>query len=116
MPRSTDFVHSVTEETFGSLVLDCEDPVAVEFMSYGCAHCRLMEPVLQQVAENLGSQETIFRVNTAVEQRLASRYQIEGTPTLVMFSRGVEVGRAVGPDPSLRTVWDAVTGPFEVSR
>jgi thioredoxin 1 len=113
MPVSADFVHSVTEETFESLVLNSADPVAVEFMSYGCAHCRLIEPVLQEVAENLGSQEAIFRVNIAVDQQLANRYQIEGTPTLVMFSKGIEVGRAVGPDPSMKILWDAVTRPFE---
>jgi thioredoxin 1 len=113
MPLSTDFVHSVTEDTFESFVLKSTIPVAVEFMSYGCAHCRLMEPVLQEVAEKLDSEEAIFRVNTAVDQVLANRYQIEGTPTFVMFSNGSEVGRAVGPDPSMEVVLDAVTRPFK---
>jgi thioredoxin 1 len=89
--------------------------VAVEFMSYGCEHCRLLEPVLQEVAEKLGSREAISRVNIAIDQGLASRYEIEGTPTLVMFSQGIEVGRAVGPVPSMEVVWDAVTSPFEPS-
>lgn len=113
MSISADFIHSVTEETFGSLVLNSAGPVAVEFMSYGCAHCRLMEPVLQEVAQSLGSQERIFRVNIAVDQQLANRYQIEGTPTLVMFSNGIEVGRAVGPDPSFGVLSEAVARPFE---
>jgi thioredoxin 1 len=113
MPVATDFVKSVTAETFDSLVLASPNPVAVEFMSYGCEHCRLLEPVLQEVAEKLGSREAIFRVNIAIDQELANRYEIEGTPTLVMYSRGIEVGRAVGPDPSVNVLWDAVTRPYE---
>ena len=113
MTVATDFVRSLTEETFDALVHEAMNPVAVEFMSYGCEHCRLLEPVLQEVAERLGSQEAVFRVNIAVEQELANRYEIEGTPTLVMFLRGDEVGRAVGPDPSVRILLDAVTRPFE---
>jgi thioredoxin 1 len=71
-----------------------------------------MEPVLQQVAETLGSREPIFRVNVAVELDLASTYEIEGTPTLIMFSEGREVGRSEGPDPDAATVLEAVTAPF----
>jgi thioredoxin 1 len=112
MANTTDFVHSVTEENFESRVLQATDPVAVEFMSYGCEHCRLLEPVLQEVADKLGSEETIFRVSIATDQELASRYQIEGTPTIVMFSNGSEVGRAVGPDPSIEGLLAAVTQPF----
>jgi thioredoxin 1 len=82
-------------------------------MSYGCEHCRLLEPVLQEVAERLGSREAVLRVNIAVDQELANRYEIEGTPTLVMFSKGIDVGRAVGPNPSVKVLWDDVTRPFE---
>jgi thioredoxin 1 len=94
-------------------VLRSRGPVAVEFMSYGCEHCRLLEPVLQRVAQSLGSREAVLRVNIAIDQELANRYEIEGTPTLVMFLTGNEVGRAVGPDPSVRSLLDTVTRPFE---
>jgi thioredoxin 1 len=82
-------------------------------MSYGCVHCRAMEPVLQQVAEMLKSKEQIFRVNTAVEQELADSYQVQGTPTLVMFLQGREVGRLEGPPPTVESILAAVTQPFE---
>ena len=54
----------------------------VEFMSYGCAHCRAIEPVLEQVAKMVGPQERVFRVNIAVEQELAGSYQIQGHANL----------------------------------
>ena len=100
----SDRIRTVTGGTFNSLVLEGEGPIVVEFMSYGCAHCRAIEPVLQQVAEMVKSTEKIFRVNVAVEQELADSYQIRGTPTFIMFLNGREVGRVEGPHPTVSSV------------
>ena len=110
---SRDKIQTVTSGTFTRLVLQAEGPIAVEFMSYGCAHCRAIEPVLEQVAEMVKAQEKIFRVNIAVEQELAGSYQIQGTPTLVMFLNQNEVGRVEGPSPTVSSVLAAVTQPFQ---
>ena len=109
----SDRIPTVTSETFLPLVLNGQGPIVVEFMSYGCVHCRAMEPILQQVAEMVKSKVEIFRVNTAVEQELTDSYQVQGTPTLVMFLRGTEVGRFEGPSPAVASVLEAVTQPFE---
>src|ERR1035441_2397942 len=95
-PLSRDKIQTVTSSTFPRLVLEAEGPIVVEFMSYGCAHCRTIEPVLEHVAEMVKPQERFFRVNIAVEQELASNYQIQGTPTLIMFLHQNEVGRVEG--------------------
>src|SRR5271154_6081844 len=114
-PRSmsSDHIRTATGSNFNAWVLEAKGPIAVEFMSYGCVHCREMEPVLQQVAEMVKSKGKIFRVNTADDQELTDSYQIEGTPTLVMFLNGKEVGRAEGPPPKVSSVLTAVTHPFE---
>jgi thioredoxin 1 len=109
---SLDRIRTVTSGSFEELVLDADGPVVAEFMSYGCAHCRVMEPVLQQVAGMIEPGETVVRVNIAVERGLATRYQVRGTPTLIMFLDGREVARAEGPSPNVSTVLSAVTGPF----
>jgi thioredoxin-like negative regulator of GroEL len=109
----SDWVQSTTSDTFAELVLQGKGPIAVEFMSYGCAHCQVIEPVLQQVAEMVKSKESIFRVNIAVEPELADRYQIQGTPTLIMFLDGKEVGRVEGPSPVVSTLLAAVKQPYE---
>jgi thioredoxin 1 len=106
-------IQTVTASTFTRLVLEAEGPIVVEFMSYGCAHCRAIEPVLEQVAKMIEPREKIFRVNIAVEQELAVSYQIQGTPTLVMFLNQNEVGRVEGPSPTVSSVLTAVTQPFE---
>ena len=112
-PLSRDAIAAVTTSTFGRLVLEAEGPIVVEFMSYGCAHCRAIEPVLEQVASMVKPQEKVFRVNIAIEQELASNYQIQGTPTFVMFLNRNEVGRVEGPTPTVSSVLTAVTQPFE---
>jgi thioredoxin 1 len=106
-------IRTVTSSTFNQRVLEATGPVVVEFMSYGCVHCRTMEPVLQQVAEMVKSKEQIFRVNTAVEQELSDSYHVQGTPTLIMFLHGREVGRFEGPPPTVESILAAVTQPFE---
>ena len=108
-----DGIRTVTGSSFTPLVLEGKGPIVVEFMSYGCAHCRAIEPLLQQVAEIVEPGETVFRVNVAIEQELATSYKIEGTPTLLMFLDGKEVGRTEGPPPTAAGLLTAVTQPFE---
>jgi thioredoxin 1 len=110
---SIETIRTVTSGTFEHLVLQGVGPIAVEFMSYGCAHCRLIEPVLQHVAEMVKAKEKVFRVNVAIEQDLAAAYRIQGTPTLIMFLNGTETGRVDGPRPTVSSVFTAVTQPFQ---
>ena len=81
-------------------------------MSYGCVHCRAIEPVLEQVAECCNVRR-IFRVNIAAERELADSYQIQGTPTLIMFLDQTEVGRIEDHPRPAPSVLTAVTQPFE---
>jgi thioredoxin 1 len=110
---SSDRIGTVTSSTFNTLVLEADGPIVVEFMSYGCAHCRAMEPVLQRIAEMAPSRAKILRVNIAADPDLARSYEIGGTPTLVMFLDGAQVGRVEGPSPTLSSVLAAVRHPFE---
>jgi thioredoxin 1 len=105
-------IQTVNMATFDALVSEAVGPIAVEFMSYGCSHCRTIEPILQEVAEAIAPTEKVYRVNVAVDQELAASYQIQGTPTLVMFLNGYEVGRSEGTTPTTRSVLAAVTQPF----
>jgi thioredoxin len=106
-------IRTVTGATFQNAVLDGDGPIAVEFMSYGCAYCRELEPVLEEVAAAVRTKETVFRVNVGAEPDLARAYGIEGTPTFVMFLNGNEVGRAAGPHPTASNVLAVLSAPFE---
>ncbi len=67
---------------------------------------------MQQAAQMIRPDETIYRVDVVAAPDLARRYEIGATPTFVMFSAGEVVGRVEGPSPDLASVRDAVTGPF----
>ena len=109
---ATDLIRTVTQESFADEVLAASGPVVVEFMSYGCEYCRALEPVLDQVAALAKSKSRFFRVNVAVELDLAEAYEIESTPTLIMFLNGKIVGRSEGPSPTVSSLLTAVTQPF----
>ena len=106
-------IATLTSGTFDPIVLHGQGPIAVEFMTYSCAHCGAIEPILQQAAAALKNQEMIFRVNIATEQDLADRFAIQATPTIVLFMNGREVGRVEGPSPNLSSVLAELTQPFE---
>jgi thioredoxin 1 len=108
----SDSIRTVTAASFTPLVLEGAGPIVVEFMTYGCGHCRTIEPVVQKVAQMLGTTETIFRVNIAVESELADSYRVASTPTFVMFLDGAEVGRAEGPQPTVPSVMRTMTQMF----
>jgi len=111
--KSIDRIQTVTASTFDRLVLKGEGPIVVEFMSYGCAHCGVIEPDLQQVAEIVESTEKFFRVNIAVDRELSEQYEIQGTPTLIMFLNGAELGREEGPSPDVSNILAVVRQPYE---
>jgi thioredoxin 1 len=107
----SDWVQSTSTGTFAKLVLEGEGASAVEFISYGCAQCRVIEAVLQQVAAMVKSKGKIFRVNIAVEPELAERHQIPGSPTLIMFLDGIEVRRVEGLGLVVSTLLTVVRQP-----
>jgi thioredoxin 1 len=107
-----DSIATVTGSTFAATVLAEQGPIVVEFMSYGCSHCRALEPALVEVANMEDRGETFVRVNVAVEPDLAEKYEIGGTPTLIMFLNGAVVGRVEGPHPSVASILKAVTEAF----
>jgi thioredoxin 1 len=111
-PNAVERIVTVSAASFPDLVLDGSGAIVVEFMSYGCAHCRVLEPVLQEVAAMLAAEASFFRVNVAHDAGLANSYGIRGTPTLVLFRDGVELARIEGPSPATASLLSAVMRPF----
>ena len=112
-PTDAALVETTTADSFDSDVLKAAGPTAVEFMSYGCTHCRTIEPVVIAVAKALLNKVRFVRVNVGIDQALANDYNVAGTPTFVMFLDGEEVGRVEGPQPSYAAVMSAITKPFD---
>ena len=89
-------VVQVTDKTFQEEVLDAKTPVVVDFWAPWCMPCRMMAPILDEVAIGAAGTAKVCKVNTDENQHIAAQYGIMSIPSLVFFKDGVEVGRAVG--------------------
>ncbi len=84
------------DTTFTREVLRAELPVVVDFWSPGCAPCRMLEPVVMDLATDYAGRVKVVEVNAAEAGRTAARFGVMGTPTLLLFRNGREVQRVVG--------------------
>jgi thioredoxin 1 len=89
----------VSTKDFENRVLGSAEPVVVDFWAEWCGPCRMMAPVLEQLAGELEGRVFFAKLNVDENPELSIRYGVEGIPTLVVFAQGEEVGRIVGFAP-----------------
>ena len=82
--------------TFEADVLNASEPVVVDFYADWCPPCKMMEPVVEQLADEFAGKVKIGELNTDHNQEIAIRYGVMGIPTLGMFRDGKLVDRLVG--------------------
>lgn len=89
---------NATESTFDEEVLKADKPVIVDFWASWCGPCRMVAPVLDQIAdENPGVK--LVKVDVDANPGLAAKYQITGIPAMKVFSEGKVVKEVVGAQP-----------------
>jgi len=98
----------VTKDNFKQEVLDSSVPVLVDFGAAWCMPCKMMDPVLEKVAEDFSGKVKIAKINVDEEQELASQHNIVSIPTLLVFKGGEIVDKKVGAVP--RSVIDGLLG------
>ena len=91
----------VTDGNFQSEVLEAEQPVLVDFWAPWCGPCRVVHPILEEIAAEREDLR-IVSINTDENQQTAARFEILSIPTLILFKDGAEAKRVIGAMPKRR--------------
>jgi len=90
---------NVTDEAFEKTIIKSNIPVIVDFWAPWCGPCKMVEPVLKKIAKEYEGELIVAKVNTDENQEYASRFGVQGIPTMLFFSDGKVIHRQVGAMP-----------------
>ncbi len=86
----------ITDDTFELEVLQSETPVLVDYWAEWCGPCKMIAPVLDQIAADYAGRLKVAKLNIDENQQTPPRYNVRGIPTLMLFKNGVVEAQKVG--------------------
>ena len=92
----SDKILKLTDAEFEAQVIKSEKPVLVDYWAEWCGPCKMIAPVLEEVAEDLSDKVLVGKLNVDENSQTPPKYGIRGIPTLMLFKNGEVVGTQVG--------------------
>jgi len=89
----------INETVFEKEVLQADSLVIVDFWAPWCAPCRIISPILEEIAEEYHGRVKVVKINTDENQALAMKYNIRSIPTVIIFRDGETVDEIIGAVP-----------------
>ena len=89
----------ITDASFDEVVLKSDKPVLVDFWATWCGPCRMLGPVIEELATEYGGRVVVGKVDVDNNQEFAAKYGVRNIPTVLVFKDGEVVGRQVGVAP-----------------
>jgi thioredoxin 1 len=89
----------LTKENFKNEVLDSKVPVLVDFWATWCGPCRMIGPIVDELAAEYDGRAKVGKVNTEEQTDLAGEYGVISIPTLILFKNGKPVDQVIGAVP-----------------
>ena len=94
----------ITDQNFSEEVLKSDLPVLVDFWAPWCGPCRLVSPVVEEIAKEFDGRLKVVKLNTDDNPDTATHYHISGIPSLLLFKQGEVADQIVGAVPKTRLV------------